>query len=103
MQHCVAVRLANIIILLHGRIGVCAFGADGDDFALSPSGGLSPIESRDFEAPDDAGSDGTCEERLSSSDGDSTAAALVDCSTFERRPKPSLARLGEIARRNSLQ
>ena len=27
----------------------------------------------------------------------------VDRSTFERRPKPSLARLGEIARRNSLQ
>ena len=60
--------------------------------ALCPSGVRSLIASKEFEAPDDAGSDGTCEERVPVSDGDSTAAALVEA----LGPNLGLARGGRV-------
>ena len=54
-----------------------AGGADGAAFAVTSEGMLSLVAAKDFEAPDDADSDGTYEVRVSVTAGTQTATAAL--------------------------
>ena len=66
-----------------------AGGADSGHFALSAGGGLAFAAARDYEAPDDAGADGTYHLTVQVSDGTDDATADIRVSLSNRNEAPS--------------
>ena len=64
-------------------------GADRAEFVLSAAGVLAFGAAKDFEAPDDADSDGTYDVTVQVSDGTRTAAADLEVSLTDRNEAPT--------------
>ena len=66
-----------------------AGGADSAHFALSTGGTLAFLASKDYEAPDDAGSDGTYNLSVQVSDGTASATADLSVTLANRNEAPT--------------
>ena len=64
-------------------------GADAAAFALTPAGVLSLVSAKDYEAPDDAGADGTYNITVQVSDGTNNVTAAVTVTLGNRNEAPT--------------